>query len=135
MLFPPRIVSVLLPQPLPEPFDYELPEGLDAPLGSFVVVPLGAREMIGVVWGVRSVPSNRKLKPVLEVISAAPPLPESMRSFIERAARYICAPVGNVLAMAMRSRAALDEPPDPGAGWLRVRTREERRARREATND
>jgi hypothetical protein len=43
-----RIVSVLLPQPLPEPFDYELPEGMTAPPGSFVVVPLGPREMIGV---------------------------------------------------------------------------------------
>ena len=70
----PRIVSVLLPQPLPEPFDYQLPEGVDAPLGSFVVVPLGPREMIGVVWGERSVPSNRKLKEVQEVIAPAPPL-------------------------------------------------------------
>ena len=111
MLFPPRIVSVLLPQPLPEPFDYELPEGVEAPPGSFVVVPLGPREMIGVVWGERTVPTNRKLKPVLEVIATAPPLPAHMRSFIERAAKYICAPVGNVLAMAMRSREALDEPP------------------------
>jgi primosomal protein N' (replication factor Y) len=34
-----------------------------------------------------------------------------MRSFIERAAKYICAPSGMVLAMAMRSREALDEPP------------------------
>ena len=48
----PRIVSVLLPQPLPEPFDYELPEGLEAAPGSFVTVPLGPREMVGVVWGV-----------------------------------------------------------------------------------
>jgi hypothetical protein len=34
-----------------------------------------------------------------------------MRTFIERAAKYVCAPVGNLLAMAMRSREALDEPP------------------------
>ncbi len=107
----PRIVSVLLPQPLPEPFDYELPEGLAAPLGSFVVAPLGPREMIGVVWAERTVPSNRKLKPILEVIAPAPPLPAAMRTFIERAARYVCAPAGNLLAMAMRSREALEEAP------------------------
>jgi primosomal protein N' (replication factor Y) len=77
-----RIVSVLLPQPLPEPFDYELPEGMTAPPGSFVVVPLGPREMIGAVWAERSVPSNRKLKSVVEVIEPAPPLPASMRTFI-----------------------------------------------------
>lgn len=107
----PRIVSVLLPQPLPEPFDYELPEGAEAQPGSFVVVPLGAREMIGVVWGERTTPTNRKLKPVLEVIGAAPPLPTNTRAFVERAAKYICAPMGNVLGMTMRSREALDEPP------------------------
>lgn len=106
----PRIVSVLLPQPLPEPFDYELPEGLEAGIGSFVSVPLGPREMIGVVWGERGVPSNRKLKTVQNVLSA-PPLPSHMRGFIERAARYICSPMGNVLAMAMRSREGLEEAP------------------------
>lgn len=106
----PRIVSVLLPQPLPEPFDYELPEGLEAAVGSFVVVPLGPREMVGVVWAERGIPSNRRLKAVQGVLPA-PPLPAPMRSFIERAARYICAPMGNVLAMAMRSREGLEEPP------------------------
>jgi primosomal protein N' (replication factor Y) len=111
MLFPPRIVSVLLPQPLPEPFDYELPEGAEAPLGAFVVVPLGPREVIGVVWGERTAPTNRKLRPVLEVIHAAPPLPANTRAFIERAAKYVCAPAGNLLAMTMRSREALDAPP------------------------
>jgi primosomal protein N' (replication factor Y) len=107
----PRIVSVLLPQPLPEPFDYELPEGMIAPPGSFVVAPLGPREMIGVVWSERGTPSNRKLKAVTEVIAPTPPLPPAMRTFIERAAKYICTPTGNLLAMAMRSREALEEPP------------------------
>ena len=46
MLCPPRIVSVLLPQPLPEPFDYELPEGMEAAPGSFVVAPLGPRASV-----------------------------------------------------------------------------------------
>jgi primosomal protein N' (replication factor Y) (superfamily II helicase) len=106
-----RIVSVLLPQPLPEPFDYDLPEGITAPPGSFVVVPLGPREMIGVVWAERSVPSNRKLKSVIEAIEPAPPLPATMRAFIDRAAKYVCTPAGNLLAMSMRSREALEEPP------------------------
>ena len=107
----PRIVSVLLPQPLPEPFDYELPEGMSAPPGSFVVVPLGPREMVGVVWAERGIRSNRKLKSVVEVIDPAPPLPATMRTFIERAAKYVCTPTGNLLAMSMRSREALEDPP------------------------
>src|SRR5690606_11449819 len=96
---------------LPEPFDYELPEGMEAMPGSFVVAPLGPREMIGVVWAERTTPSNRKLKAVGGIIASAPPLPSSMRAFIERAARYVCAPVGNVLAMAMRSREGLEPAP------------------------
>ena len=106
----PRILSVLLPQPLPEPFDYELPATLEAGPGSFVTVPLGPREMVGVVWGERGTPSNRRLKPVQGVFGS-PGLPASMRTFLERAARYICAPTGMVLAMAMRAPEALEEAP------------------------
>src|ERR1700754_3496512 len=103
MLFPTRIVSVLLPQPLPEPFDYYVPDGMDAPPGTFVVVPLGPREMIGVVWGVREgPPPNRPLKSILEVITTAPPISAGMRKLIDRASKYVCAPAGNMLAMAMR---------------------------------
>lgn len=110
MLFPDRIVSVLLPQPLPEPFDYVAPEGVDAPPGAFVTVPLGPREMIGVVWAVKDGPAARPLKRVIEVIGAAPLLPEASRAFIDRAAKYVCQPPGNLLAMAMRSREALEAP-------------------------
>jgi primosomal protein N' (replication factor Y) len=111
MLFPQRIVSVLLPQPLPEPFDYLLPEGMEASPGDFVVVPLGPREMIGVVWAVKDGPPARPLKAVIERIEGAPGLPEATRAFIDRAAKYVCTPPGNLLAMTMRSREALEEPP------------------------
>src|ERR1700754_4974161 len=111
MLFPQRIVSVLLPQPLPEPFDYLLPDGMEASAGDFVVVPLGPREMIGVVWAVKGGPPARPLKSVLEKIEGAPSLPEATRTFIDRASKYVCTPPGNLLAMTMRSREALEEPP------------------------
>src|SRR5579871_530473 len=90
MLFPQRIVSVLLPQPLPEPFDYILPEEMQAQPGDFVIVPLGPREMIGVVWEMKEGPPKRPLKAVSEVIEAAPNLPEATRSFIDRASKYVC---------------------------------------------
>jgi len=67
--------------------------------------------MVGVVWGERGTPSNRKLEGRAIACCRLPPLPEKMRGFIERAARYICSPVGNVLAMAMRSREALIDAP------------------------
>ncbi|MEZ5939456.1 MAG: primosomal protein N' [Hyphomonadaceae bacterium] len=111
MASPYRIASVLLPQPLPEPFDYAVPEGMDVQPGSFVRVPLGPRELAGVVWRIREGTSNRALKPVLEVIATAPPAPDSARAFVDRAAKYVCTPPGMLLAMMMRSREALEEPP------------------------
>jgi len=46
-----RTVKVLLPLPLADAYDYSVPEGIEVAPGSFVVVPLGKRETVGVVWG------------------------------------------------------------------------------------
>ena len=45
-----RRVKVLVPLPLGAAYDYLLPPGLDAAPGSVVRVPLGPREVNGVVW-------------------------------------------------------------------------------------
>ena len=44
-------VKVLLPLPLADAYDYRVPAELALVPGHFVVVPLGKREVIGVVWG------------------------------------------------------------------------------------
>ena len=44
-----RILRVALDVPLATLFDYALPEELEADVGDRVVVPLGARQRIGVV--------------------------------------------------------------------------------------
>ena len=46
-----RTVRVLLPLPLADAYDYSVPEGMDVAAGQFVIVPLGKRETLGVVWG------------------------------------------------------------------------------------
>ena len=48
-----KVASVLLPLPVPEAFDYEVPEGLDLARGDQVAVPLGPRLVRGVVSEVR----------------------------------------------------------------------------------
>jgi len=99
--------SVLLPLALPGPYDYLASAGLEA--GSIVRVPLGPREMVGVVWGPGSddIPSA-KLKRVAEVYPAEP-LNAELRSFIDWVAAYTFSPPGAVLRMALRS-AALEPP-------------------------
>ena len=106
------VVRVLFPLPLPEPFDYEVPEGLEVRPGSYVRAPLGKQERDGVVWDVLpgDASAGRTLKPLMAVHDV-PPMPEEMRRFIDIAARYnACAP-GQILAMCLRSRAALHSSP------------------------
>ena len=113
----PRI-RVMLPLPLEAgTYDYRLPAGLDAGPGHFVVVPLGGREAIGVVWDGEPDPTlpAHKLKNVQAVLDA-PPMTESLRRFVEWVGAYTLSPPGAVLRMAMSAPAAL-EPAPQKAGW------------------
>jgi primosomal protein N' (replication factor Y) (superfamily II helicase) len=106
-------LAVLLPLPLAGCYDY-LGEG--ATPGDFVVVPLGKREQIGVVWGPGTGEiAAARLKTVIAKLDL-PPLPEVCRRFIDRVAAYTLAPPGAVLRMAMSVSAAL-EPPRQLAAW------------------
>lgn len=109
---------MLLPLPLEAgTYDYRLPEGLAAPTGSFVIVPLGGREAIGVVWDGAPDPDlpAHRLKDVRAVLDA-PPMRESLRRFVEWIAAYTISPPGAVLRMAMSAPAALEKLPQK-AGW------------------
>lgn len=102
--------SILLPLPLTGAYDYLVPDGIILHSGDYVVVPLGTRERIGVVWGPGSdaLPAAR-LKAVLERHDA-PPMPRDLRAFIDWVAGYTIQPQGAVLRMAMRVPAALTPP-------------------------
>src|SRR5438128_1940155 len=106
-------IRVLLPLPLPAALDYLAPEGAASPEpGSFVRVPLGTRNLVGVVWEgtAGELPAGR-LRPLLEILTP-PPLRPELRRFVERVAAYTMAPLGMVLRMTMAVAAAL-EPPRP----------------------
>ncbi|MEN9874031.1 MAG: hypothetical protein RL186_928, partial [Pseudomonadota bacterium] len=49
------IAAIQLPLPLPEAFDYQVPDGLDLGLGDVVEVPLGKNLRLGVVWALKEV--------------------------------------------------------------------------------
>jgi primosomal protein N' (replication factor Y) len=104
-------VSVLLPLPLGRVYTYAVPEELSTinPLkkGDFVSVPLGVREVVGVVWDseVGKVPLE-KLKFVFEKLDT-PPISEISMRFVEWVARYNMASLGSVLKMLMSVPDAL----------------------------
>lgn len=104
------IARILFPLPLPEPFDYLIPDGMEIQSGSYVTAPLGPNERVGVVWEITPDAPDRKLKPVLSVFDV-PPMPEATRRFITFCARYNVAGPGKVLGMVLRSRGALVPSP------------------------
>ena len=98
----PNRVSVLLPLPLSEAYTYHVPEGVTAPLGSYVRVPLGSRTVTGVVWD-QDIPDRLdagRLKPVTEILDA-PAMSAKLRQFVDWVAGYTLAPLGAVLRMAI----------------------------------
>jgi primosomal protein N' (replication factor Y) len=110
-------VPVLLPYPFAGPFDYRVPRGMDLAPGDIVQVPLGPREVTGVVWdgpGDGSVGDNR-LRPVSARLDAAP-MREDLRRLVDWMAAYTLAPPGEVLAMVLR--VTPDKPAPPHIGWI-----------------
>ena len=95
-------VSVLLPYPFDTAFTYTAAEVL--PPGTLVRVPLGPRVVAGAVWDEppdAAVP-ERRLKPVAEVLDL-PPLPETLRRFVDWVAGYTLAKRGDVLALGLKA--------------------------------
>lgn len=75
--------------------------------GSLVRVPLGKREVLGVVWSSEADdPANnpeRTLKDVLQVLDASTPLSADWRGLMEFTARYYQRSLGEVALMALPS--------------------------------
>lgn len=103
-------VAVLLALPLAGAYDYRVPEHLTLSAGDFVTVPLGKREVSGVIWGkaIGDVDSS-KIKTLLSRHDC-PPMPDVSRNFIDWVASYTLQSPGAVLKMAMSVPAALTPP-------------------------
>jgi primosomal protein N' (replication factor Y) len=95
-----RIADVLIPLALDTAYSYAVPSELVLVEGDVVQVPLGTREVAGVVWAVRDGPGSN-FKRVTGRIDA-PTLPPTMRKFLDWVARYTLAPRGSVLAMGLK---------------------------------
>jgi primosomal protein N' (replication factor Y) len=106
----PGMASVLVPYPVDKAYSYALPQGLGAAPGDYVAVPLGNREVPGVVWD--AAPDSVPLKKVKTVLTkySLPPMPVVHRRFLDWVAHYNMAPLGFVLKMSLPVFGALEEP-------------------------
>src|SRR3569623_2564012 len=101
---PRRDVDVLVPVALDQAYSYGVPDGEELVPGDVVSVPLGAREVIGVVWAENQNPAPRlhnRLKDVSEKLDV-PPLREELRRFVEWVSNYTLASRGMVMRLTLR---------------------------------
>ncbi|ADM08851.1 primosomal protein N' [Parvularcula bermudensis HTCC2503] len=126
---PKRRVRVLLPLPVGDGYDYTVPAGMRLVPGAFVRVPLGPRQVAGVVWALDPAGevADDKLKPITAQYDT-PPLAEATRRFVDWVAGYTLSPRGTVLRLVMRAGQQLTPPkarlayrlPDPVPPGLRM---------------
>jgi primosomal protein N' (replication factor Y) len=113
----PPLMAVLLPLPVAGPYTYRVPAELRARPGDFVLVPLGKRRAVGVVWGAADAAiAEGRLKAALARLEA-PPLPDNLRRFVDWVADYNFTTPGAVLRMCMSAPDALEAPP-ARLGWV-----------------
>lgn len=98
---PPTVVDVLIPVAVDTAYSYRVPKGLALEPGDFVVVPLGPRQTIGVVWAARAAGGDN-LKQVVSRVDW-PPVREALRRFVDWLAAWTLSPRGMVLRMAVRA--------------------------------
>jgi len=109
---PGRVARVALDVPLPQLFDYLVPEGDGMVPGARVVVPFGKRRVVGIVVELADaseVPRER-LRPIAAVAKDAPPLPPHWLALTRFAADYYQRPLGEAMLSALPPRLRRAEP-------------------------
>lgn len=121
MTDPQALLRVALPVPLPRLFDYRAPD--DGParavdVGRRVRVPFGSRELVGVVAEVG--PPEREdgeLRDALAWLDPMPLLDGELLASLRWLARYLHAPLGEVLATALPAALRRGEPVPDTHAW------------------
>ena len=110
------VMRVLVPYPVDKAYDYMVPPHISVTEGDYVCVPLGNREIVGVVWGAAAGDvAPAKLKSIISTYDLDP-MPKEHRDFIDWVAAYTLSPLGFVLKMALSAPAGLT-PPKPAKGY------------------
>lgn len=104
-------VNILLTASVPEPLTYGVPEGMAVQKGSVVIVPLGKKQVVGVVMGESSaIIAPEKLKYIIQLCDI-PPLKDSQLKLIDWVANYTLSAPSTVLKMVLSVPQTLEKPP------------------------
>lgn len=111
----PKTAAVLTPFPVGRAYSYALDAGQEAASGAFVLVPLGKKQTIGVVWDNQAPQDGydpAKLKSIVATIDM-PAMPQAHRQFLKWIASYTMADLGSVLKMSLPKMVenAMIKPP------------------------
>jgi primosomal protein N' (replication factor Y) len=106
-----NILQIALDVPLDRLFDY-LDGGFDVQVGQRVVVPFGARKVVGVVAGItdKSDFAVEKLKSIIQVFDGEPPLDADTFGLLRFCADYYQYPFGQALLASLPTRLRQIEP-------------------------
>jgi primosomal protein N' (replication factor Y) len=95
-------VSVAVPLPVQSTFSYAVGGGRPLPeRGVRVVVPFGARRVIGVVTGPGGAPQGKPLKDVIEVLDESPLVAPRLLDLAEWVASHYLAPPGECFRLVL----------------------------------
>src|ERR1700686_4466025 len=98
------VVDVVVPVARDQNYSYGVPRGMELKPGDVVCVPLGPREVVGVVWAENANPDPRlhnRLKEVGEKLDV-PALKPELRALVDWVANYTLSARGMVLRMTLR---------------------------------
>ncbi len=107
------VLRVALPLPLPQPFDYAPPAGIQAENvlpGQRILVPFGTRELCGIVVGHGLADPGIDLKAALSLLDLTPLLHGELFDSLHWLSSYLHAPLGEVLAASLPSALRRGEP-------------------------
>ena len=96
-----EVIAVVTTEPFARFLDYLAPEG-GCKIGSFLMLPLGKRKVMGVVWGPGvGQYDHSKLRSAISLIDV-PPMSFPMRKFLEAVSDYTITPLNLILRLCTR---------------------------------
>jgi len=113
----PTTLRVVIPRPLYQAYDYECSDSPLPEIGCRVRVPLGSRNLVGIIIE-RGITSDfDKLKPIESVLDSSPLFDQQLLRLLRWASVYYHHPIGEVLFAALPKRLRIGLPLLQNYAW------------------